>query len=135
MVLGIDQEDTNVLANVFFKHQERALNEFYTMNWCHREAIRLSWKCHQKVGLTAAEKGKAAVAEKIKSNKKPSLIAVKEWFKKQKQLFYAKTGEVYEDRNLEVCLEIEENMQGIEDEMCKWSVIEIMGSEDLFFII
>ena len=60
---------------------------------------------------------------------------MKEWFKKQKQLFYAKIGEVYEVRNLEVCLEIEENMQGIEDEMCKWSVIEIMGSEDLFFII
>ena len=112
MVLGVDQEDTSVLANVFFKHQERVLKEFYTMSWCHREAVRLSWKCHQKVGLIKSERQIAAVAEKIQAKKKPSLISLKEWYKRQKELFYGKTGKIYEDKNLEMCLEIEETWKG-----------------------
>lgn len=33
---------------------------------------------------------------------------------------YKKSGEVYHDRNLEACLDVEENLQGIEDEICKF---------------
>lgn len=84
MVLGVDQEDTNLLANVFFKHQERVFKEFYTMNWCHREAARLSWKCHQRVGVSSYEKEIAAVVEQLQSKMKPSVITIKKWYKRQK---------------------------------------------------
>ena len=87
------------------------------MNWCHREDVCLSWKCHQKVGLTKSEKEIAAVAEKIQSRKKPSIMTVKEWYRRQKELFYGKMSEIYEDKNLEMCLEIVENMEGIESEL------------------
>ena len=89
------------------------------MNWCHREAVRLSWKCHQRVGLSNHEKQIAAVVEQLQSKKKPSLTTIKKWYKKQKELVYRKSEEVYQDRNLEACLNVEENMQGIEDKMCK----------------
>ena len=120
LVLGVDQEDTNLLANVFFKHQERVLKEFYTMNWCHREAVRLSWKCHQRVGVSSYEKEIAAVVEQLQSKMKPSVITIKKWYKRQKELVYKKSGEVYQDRNLEAFLDVEENLQGIEDEICKF---------------
>lgn len=90
------------------------------MNWCHREAVHLSWKCHQRVGVSPYEKEIAAVVEQLQSKMKPSVITIKKWYKRQKELVYKKSGEVYQDRNLEACLDVEENLQGIEDEICKF---------------
>ena len=39
--------------------------------------------------------------------------------------FYWKTGEVYKDMNYEMCLKIVENMEGIEEGIFKWLVIEM----------
>ena len=92
LVLGIDQEDTNLLANVFFEHQEHVLKEFYTMNWCHRKAVRLSWKCHQRVGLSNHEKQIAAVVEQLQSKKKRSLTTIKSGTKSKKNWYIGNLG-------------------------------------------
>lgn len=90
------------------------------MNWCHRQVIRLVWKCHHKFGVSQNEQKIAKVGEQLHKKCKPTMTKVKSWYKKQRLLYSKKTGEQYVHANLDKCLEVKDLLQGIKDVDCKY---------------
>ena len=76
---AIDDESTATLAKVFFKHREDTLLKYYNMNMMQREAVRISWKVYQRLGLTEKEKNIAKVAEKMYCKQKPGIKQLCSW--------------------------------------------------------
>ena len=108
------------------------MKQYYTMRWCHREAIRLAWKCHHRFGVAQNEKEIAKVGEQLHKKRKPIITKVKNWYKKQKALILEKTGEEYIDANLDKCLEVEDLLQGIKDVECKFQVFNVFMKRNTF---
>ena len=69
ILVAMDDQSTATLVKVFFKHGEDTLLKYYNMNIIQREAVRISWKVYQRLGLTEKEKNIAKVAEKMYSKK------------------------------------------------------------------
>ena len=87
----MDGENTAILAKTFFKNRESTLMSYYTINWMQREAVRLTWKCHQKFTLSNEEKNIVKVQEELYGKPVPTKQKIKTWFEKHLEKLGEKT--------------------------------------------
>lgn len=78
-------ECTATLAKVFFKHRKDTLLKYCNMNMMQREAVRISWKVCQRLGLMERERKIAKVADDIYNKLKPGIKEVSGWYQQHKK--------------------------------------------------
>ena len=104
---AMDDECTATLAKVFLKHRKDTLLKYYNMNMMQREAVRISWKVCQRLGLTERERKIAKVADDIYNKPKPGIKEVSDWYQQHKQKLLDATGVRYVDPELDEFLRLE----------------------------
>ena len=72
-----------------------------------REAVRISWKVYQRLGLTKKEKNIAKVAEKMYCKQKPGIKKICSRYTNHKNNLFEATGVNYIDHELDELLKVE----------------------------